>query len=120
MTLAFLIKVLGAEFLRVASAEFENITDLDRSLGRERRATAGTAEACLGGGDVGYHIRLIVPSRVRVEHVPPDAIGPGNEIGRIPHALIDDDGCIAHTDWRPIARFGTDGANLLDAGRNES
>ena len=63
-----------------------------------------------GDGNIGDHIGCVVAAVVYIGEVVARLVGPGHQIGRGRHGLIDDDQCALHADGRSIARLRADGA----------
>src|SRR4051812_17403368 len=97
MTLTLFIKVFGAELLRIARTELEDIAHLNGPLGRKRSATTRTQRASLSGSDVRNDVGLVVSPGVGVAQVPADPVRSSHQVRGITHAFVDDDESISHS-----------------------
>ena len=76
---AVLVQVPGAERLRVAGAELEDVADLDRRLEAEPAAANRARVALLRLPDVG-ELGLVVTARLDAAEVPAGAVRAGDEL----------------------------------------
>ena len=79
---------------------------LPTSTPRTRRSGAAAVRAgraLVGGGDVGHEIRLVVARHIGVEQMVAGAVGPGHQVGRAGHQIVDHHRSAAHADRRGVA-----------------